>query len=260
MNPLKNWIAAAWFGVGVSALSVTVSADAWAQASPVDPAAVKILKNMTDYLDGLQQFSVRTQNTIEELHASGHRVDHDLAANVTVKRPNKMHAARAGGLMDQRFFYDGKTLTLYNPAEKVYATEAAPATIEKMIGFARETVGILLPAADLLYRNAFPLFMQDVTLAAVVGKAVVGGVRCDHLLFSRPGVDFQIWVGEGKQPFPRKYVVTETATPALLSITTVLNDWKTAPAVDDAQFRFVPPKGTNAIKFMTPKAAAGSAR
>ena len=58
--------------------------------------------------------------------------------------------------MEQRFFYDGKTLTLYNPKEKVYASEAAPATVEKMIDFARESVGILLPAADLLYRNAFP--------------------------------------------------------------------------------------------------------
>jgi hypothetical protein len=215
---------------------------------------------MADFLDGLQQFSVQTQSTLEELHVSGHRIDRDLAANMTVKRPNKLRAARAGGLMDQRFFYDGKTLTMYNPAEKVYATEAAPATVEKMIDFARETVGILLPAADLVYRNAFPLLMQDVTLAVVVGKTVVGGVKCDHLLFSRPGVDFQVWIAEGKRPFPRKYVVTETGTPALLSITTVLSDWKTDPAADDAQFSFVPPKGTDKIRFLPIRATGGPAR
>ena len=90
---------------------------------------------MTDFLDGLQQFSVNTHNMIEDLHVSGHRVDHDLAASVTVKRPNKLLAVRTGELMDQRFFYDGKTLTLYNPSEKVYATKPAPATIEKMIDF-----------------------------------------------------------------------------------------------------------------------------
>jgi hypothetical protein len=250
MSARKRWIAAAWFAVGVLTLSVTVSTDARAQAPAVDPAAVQKLKQMTDFLDGLQLFSVSTQNTLEELHVSGHRVDKDLAANVTVKRPNKLHAARTGEWVDQRFFYDGKTLTLYNPVENVYATEAAPNTIERMIDFARETVGILLPAADLLYRNAFPLLMQDVTLATVVGKTVVGGVKCDHLLFSRPGVDFQVWIAEGKRPFPRKYVVTETATPALLSITTVLSDWKINPAVDDAQFSFVPPKGTSATRFL----------
>ena len=108
----------------------------------------------------------------------------------------------------------------------------------------------MFPAADLIYRNAFPLMMQDVTLAVVVGKPVVRGVKYAHLLFSRPGVDFQIWVTEGKQPLPRRYIVTETGTPAILSVSTILTDWNIAPAVDDAQFKFVPPKGAMAITFM----------
>jgi len=149
---------------------------------------------------------------------------------------------------------------LYNPSAKVYATKPAPDTIEKMIDFARETVGILLPSADLLYRNAFPLLMQDVTLAVVVGKTAVGGVKYDHLLFSRPGVDFQVWIAEGKKPWPARYIVTETGTPALLSITTVLRDWNLAPAVDDARFNFVPPKGAQAISFMPLETAGGSNR
>jgi len=249
MNTWKRRTALAWFALGVLILLVTVSTDARAQAPAVDPVAVQTLKRMTDFLDGLQRFSVNTQSIIEEMHFSGHRVDYDLSANVTVKRPNKMRAQRTGELMNQRFFYDGKTLTFYNPDQKVYATKTALDTIEEMITFARETVGILLPAADLLYRNALPLLMQDVTLAVVVGKTVVGGVECDHLLFSRPGVDFQIWVAKGKQPWPRRYTVTETGTPSLLSITTVFSDWNTAPAVDDAQFSFVPPKGVQEVSF-----------
>ena len=260
MNNWKRRMATASFALGMLALLVTVSTDAWAQTPAVDPAAVQVLKRMTDFLDGLQQFSVNTHSMIEELHVSGHRVDRDLAASVTVKRPNKLLAVRTGGLMDQRFFYDGRTLTLYSPTEKVYATKEAPATIEKMIDFARETVGILLPSADLLYRNAFPLLMQDVTLAVVVGKTAVGGVKYDHLLFSRPGVDFQVWVAEGKQPWPARYIVTETGTPALLSITTVLRDWNQAPAVDDARFNFVPPKGAQAISFMPLETTGGSNR
>jgi hypothetical protein len=94
----------------------------------------------------------------------------------------------------------------------------------------------------------------------VIGKAVVGGVRCDHLLFSRPDVDFQVWVSEGKQPFPRKYVVTETATPEKFAITAFLNNWNIAPAVDDAQFKFVPPKGTQAITFSQLEKTRGDSR
>ena len=260
MTNWKRWMATASLAIGVLALLVTVSTEARAQTPAVDPAAVQILKRMTDFLDGLQQFSVKAENSIEDLHASGHRVDRDLLARVAVKRPNKLIAERTGELLNQRLIYDGQTLTLYNLSQKVYATEKAPPTIEEMITFARETVGILLPAADLLYRNAFPLFMQDVTLAVVVGKGVVGGVECDHLLFSRPGVDFQVWVAKGKQPWPRRYIVTETGTPALLSITTVFSDWNTAPAVDDARFNFVPPKGVQAIPFTQLEKTGGSDR
>ena len=88
--------------------------------------------------------------------------------------------------------------------------------------------------------------MQDVTFAAVVGKSVIGGVKCDHAVFSRPGVDFQVWVADSGAPLPHKYVVTDTTTPALLSITTVISDWNVAPAVADAQFAFVPPQGVEA--------------
>ena len=48
--------------------------------------ATKILQRMTDYLGSLKQFSVHTQNTLEDLLASGHRVDFDVSANVIVSR------------------------------------------------------------------------------------------------------------------------------------------------------------------------------
>ncbi len=97
MSTWKRWTAAAGFALGVWTL-LAVPASAASDAPAVDPAAVRILKQMTDLLDGLQQFSVSTQNIIEEMHVSGHRVDYDLSANVTVKRPNKLRAVRTGEL------------------------------------------------------------------------------------------------------------------------------------------------------------------
>jgi hypothetical protein len=249
---MKTWnrlIAASGMALGLLTLSVAVCTDARAQGASVDPVAMQKLKRMSDFLDGLPQFSVNTQSVIEEMRFSGHRVDLDLEAKVTVKRPNKLSAMRSGEVMNEQLFYDGKTLTLYHPTENTYATATAPDTIEKMIDFARETVGVLLPAADLAYRGAYPLMTKDVTLAAVVGKAVVAGVRCDHLLFSHPGVDFQVWIAEGKQPWPCKYAVTETDNPSKLTITTFLSGWNSTAAVPDAKFNFTPPKGAKAIPF-----------
>jgi hypothetical protein len=247
MRTFKRLIFAGGVILGVMAVSAFASTDALAQAPSVNPAAMQKMKRMSDFLDAQQQFSVETQSIVEELKFSGHRVDYDLTASVLVKRPNRLSAVRTGELLNEHLFYDGKTLALYRPADKSYAAAPAPDTIEKMVDFARETVGILLPAADLVYRGAYPLMMQDVSLAAVVGKATINGVSCDHLLFSRPGVDFQIWIASGEKPWPCKYVVTETDTPTKLSITTFLSNWNFAPAVQDAKFTFVPPKDARQI-------------
>ena len=258
MNLHKQWIAAGAMALGSLALSTLVATDARAQAPAVDPAAVQKLTRMGEFLDAQQQFSVSTQSIIEEMRFGGHRVDFDLAAKVTVKRPNKLSAVRKGEYLNEQLFYDGKTLTIYRPNDNAYASATAPATVEKMVDFARETIGILLPAADLVYRGAYRLMLQDVSLATVVGKVTIGGVKCEHLLFSRPGVDFQIWIAEGQKPWPCKYVVTDMDTPDKLAITTFMSDWNFNPKVQDAQFKFVPPKGAQTIPM--PNEAAGKSQ
>jgi hypothetical protein len=250
MRKLNFRVAAALVALAVLVLLTTFLVEVQAQAPAVDPAATKILKRMTDYLSGLKQFSVQTQNDLEDVLDSGHRVDFDIWVSMTLRRPNKLRAERSGDLINQVFYYNGKTLTLYDSSRRVYATEPAPGTIDGMIDFAREKIGLVLPAADLIYHNAFPLLMQDVTLATVVGKGVITGVKCDHLLFSRPDVDFQVWIADAGKPLPYKYIVTDTGTPALLSVTTIMSHWNVAPEVADARFTFAPPKGTKKIIFM----------
>ena len=62
MNTWKRRMAAAWFVLGALAWCAIVPSGASAQNPAVDPAAVRILKRMTDFMDGLQQFSVKTKN------------------------------------------------------------------------------------------------------------------------------------------------------------------------------------------------------
>jgi hypothetical protein len=250
MNVLRFKTVVSMIVLIVLALSVTFSTDVRAEAQAVDPAATEILKRMSDYLGSQKQFSVHTQNTLEDVLDTGHRIDLDVSASVTVSRPNKLRSERKGDLVDQVFYYDGKTLTLYNPSNNIYATEPAPGTFEEMFKYLYETLGFGTPISDLVYSDSFPLLMQDVTFAAVVGKSYINGVKCDHLIFSRPGVDFQVWVTEGSKPLPLKYVVTDTANFGRLSISTIMSDWNVKPVVKDAQFTFVPPKGVQKINFM----------
>ena len=250
MRKLKCRAIVTLFALAIFTLSTTVPVETRAEPLTVDPAATEILKRMTDYLGSLKQFSLQAQNSLEDILPTGHRVDLDISADVIVSRPNKLRSERKGDLVNQIFYYDGKDLVLYNPTFNVYAAETVPDTFEGLFKYMYESLGFAVPVSDLIYSDAYPLLMQDVHYAAVLDKTYIGGIKCDHLLFSRPGVDFQIWVSEGPKPLPLKYVVTDTATSGHLSISTLMTDWDVEPGVADDQFIFVPPKGVQAINFM----------
>lgn len=240
----------ALFALGVLVISISVTPWAVAQTLAVDSEAVKTLKRMTDHLGSLKQFSVHTQVTLEDVLDSGHRIDLDVSAKVSIQRPNKLRAERQGDLLDQTFYYNGETLTLYNPDNKVYATEPAPKTIEAVLDYTRESLGLIVPVADLVYKNAFELLTKDVNFAKVLDKTVINGVSCTHLLFSRPGVDFQVWITDGSKALPCKYVVTDTENPGKVSITTIMSDWSYSVAEGDDVFTFSVPQDAKAISFM----------
>lgn len=228
-----------------------------AVSGQIDPAASAALKRMSDHLGGLERFSVHTEADVEDLLDSGQRIDNTISADLTIVRPDKLRSERKGDPVNQLFTYDGKQLTLYDRAHQVYARTDTPATLDKMFLFAQSSLGLVLPGADLLYSDAYPLLMEDVSDARVIGKSVIGGVSCDHLAFRRPGVDFQVWVADSGAPLPYKYVVTDTGTPALLSVSIVMSDWSADPTVDDATFEFSPPPGVQEIPFMRIDADTG---
>ena len=243
---------AALCSFAVLALATTIVFGVRAQEPPpaVDPVALELLRESTEYLGSLQQFSVNAHNFHEDLTDMGNRVDFEMEGQVTVSRPNKLRGERQDDWFDQVLIFDGQTLTLFNPLEGVYASEPVSGTIEDMFEIAQSTLGLFIPITDLLRQDVFPLLIQDVTLAMVIGQETVDGIICDHLLFSRPGVDFQIWVADDGPPLPHKFVVTDTATPELLSIVTRISGWDLDPVIPDGYFDFVPPEGARGIHFL----------
>lgn len=230
----------------------TIETEVETQTQKVDQKAVEIFRKSMDYFSNLKQFTVQGQSTLEDILESGHRVDYEFAGSVTVNRPHQLRTERYGELLHQIFYYDGKTLTLYNPTEKVYATESAPGTIDDMFHVARDSFGISVPISDLLYQNSFDLLIKDVNFAAVIGKEMIGEVQCDHLLFGRPDVDFQIWFADNGPPLPYRYIVTDKSTPELLSFSTAIYNWDLNPLITDSIFEFEPFQGISKITFLKP--------
>jgi hypothetical protein len=223
---------------------------ALAQPAGIDPQAEKLLKASMAFLGSQQRLSADTRSTIEIVLTSGQKLQFDNTVTMSLQRPNKLHARRVGDLIDQVFYYDGRSLTLHNPSQKYYATVPAPGTLEGALDYAREKLDIVAPGGDFLYKNAFEILMQDVTNGFVVGKGVVEGVRCDHLAFRAPHVDWQIWIQEGTQPLPRKIVITTRDIANAPQFAVVITKWNLAPTFNDGLFSFKPPKDARKVDFL----------
>jgi hypothetical protein len=221
-----------------------------AQAAGIDPQAEKLLRRMSEYLAGRQQFSLKAESTLEAVLSSGQKLQYDSPATLSVSRPNKMRAHRKGDLVNQEFFYDGKTLTLFNPRENLYATTPAPATLDEMLDFAREKLDIVAPAAELLYKGAADKMLKESSSGIVVGPSVIGGVKTTHLAFRGAEVDWQIWIEDGDKPLPRKFVLTSTKVTGAPQLIVLIRQWDVTAKLNDQDFRFTAPKGAKKIEFL----------
>jgi hypothetical protein len=223
---------------------------ALAQAAGVDPDAAKILRRMTDYVGQLQRFSVDTASTLEVVLVSGQKLQFTSAARTTLQRPNKIRSERIGDVVSQTFYFDGRTLTIFNPGDGYYATVPAPNTIDAAVDFARDSLDVIAPAGDLVTMDAYDRLMADTTAGFVVGQSIVGGVRCDHLAFRSGVVDWQIWIEVGDKPLPRKYVITSLDVDQAPQFELMMSNWSTEPVFTAEHFQFTPPPGAKAIEFL----------
>lgn len=216
----------------------------------IDPDALQILKGMTDYLGGLGQFSLHTENIYDEVLETGQKIQFQYSSDVVIQRPDKLLVQRTDGLASQLFVYDGAALTMSESEQGFFATVDAPANIDDLLHFARDVLDIVPPAGDMVYTNSFELLTAAVTSGLVIGPDVVEGVACHHLAFTTPVVDWQVWIAEGDAPLPLKYVLTTKDDPAQPQFITFMSEWNTAREIDVELFVFEPEPTAIEIDFV----------
>jgi hypothetical protein len=238
-----------WFASAL--LAALFAAPVAAQPAGVDPAALRLLRASTDFLAAQQRFTVDTRISLEAVLFSGQKIEFNHTASQAIQRPNRLRAERHGDLLEQTFVYDGSTLTLFNPVDKVYASAAVPPTLDAMLDYAVKTLGIFAPAGDLVHADAYKILTEDLLSGLIVGKAVIEGVRCDHLAFRGSLTDWQLWIQEGAQPLPRKMLITTRDLFNSPQYAVTITRWDLQPRFDDATFSFAPPAGAKKVDFLS---------
>jgi hypothetical protein len=229
---------------------VLAAPSAFAQPAGIDPAALRMLKTSTDFLAAQPRFIVDTRVALEVVLFSGQKIEFNHTGRQSIQRPDRLRAERSGDLAEQLFVYDGATLTLFNPAENVFATTPVPPTLEAMLDHARTQLDIVAPAGDLVYKNAYEILTDGLISGFIVGKGVIEGARCDHLAFRGPVTDWQIWIQEGAQPLPRKLQITTRDVFNAPQFSVTMTRWDLHPRFDDKTFRFMPPAGAQKLEFV----------
>lgn len=218
----------------------------------IQDKADQLLRQMSDYLAGLKQFQVETENTVEVLLKTGEKIQFENPAKLSLQRPDKFRAERKGDSVNQEFYYDGKTLSLYLNDKNFYATVPAPATIDKTIDYAREALNLYAPGGDLIYTNTYAILTEDAISGSYIGMSVIGGTRCHHLAFRGNEVDWQIWIEDGDRPLPKKFVVTSKWMTGAPQFTVVIRLWDLSPWFAEGMFTFTPPGDARQIDFIRP--------
>jgi hypothetical protein len=229
--------------------------DAKAQAPAtekvIDPKADALLRKMSNYLAGLQSFTVTADHVTEVVRDSGEKLQFLAGSRVSVRRPNKLRSERVGEVVDATFVYDGSMMTMYGARQNLYAQAPAPPTLDDAIDCARDRLGIEAPAADLMFSSPYDVLMEGVVSGILVGPAVVDGVPTQHIAYQSKNVDWQLWIQDGDTPFPRRFVVTTKDLPDEPEFAVNLRDWNASPTLPDSAFTFVPPQNAQRTKFLT---------
>lgn len=218
--------------------------------SVVDPVADKTLSQMCDYLKSAQQYTFRSQATFEKVSIAGQKIEYGETVNVSVRRPDRLHADIVGDLINNRFWYNGKNITMLDTDLNIYATTAAPADIDSALSFAAESLGITAPLGDFVVSDPYSSLTQKAKSATYVGLHVINGVKCHHLAFTQGSLDWQIWIEDGRMQVPRKVVITYKLEEGMPQYTAVLTDWNFSPHLPESVFFFVAPVNAEKIEFM----------
>jgi hypothetical protein len=205
------------------------------------------LKAMSDYLAAQKAISLSYDTVFEVVSKDHQKLQIATSGTMLLNRPDKIRASRKTGFSDTETVFDGKTLTILGKIQNSYVQAEVPGTIDTLIDQLRDRFHRQLPGADLLLQNVYGELMTDVTDVKDLGSGVIGGTECDHFAFRAKETDWQIWITQGENPRPCRYVITSKDVDQAPQFTMVVRDWKAGAGVAGGDFTFKPPAGAKLL-------------
>ena len=168
----------------------------------LEPKAIELLKAVSSRLAAAHTLSFTAVQIFESPSRQGPPLAYAKKTDVTLQRPDRMRVIISGDGPASEFYYNGKTVTAFAPAENLLAVSDAPATIDAMLEAVYHSAGIFFTFTDLVVADPYKDMAEGLTLAYYVGQShVVAGTTTDMVAYVDNGVFIQLWIGtEDKLP------------------------------------------------------------
>jgi hypothetical protein len=228
---------------------------ATAATKPVlEPKAIELLKASCARLAAAHSMSFTAETTYESPSRMGFPLAYTTKSEVVMQRPDKLRVITLGDGPASEFYYDGKMMMAYAPAEDLVAVSDAPPTIDETMEVAYHIAAIYFPFDDVIVADPYKDISDDLRMAFYIGQSnVVGGTTTDMIAYNTGGVFVEIWIG-AEDKLPRMLRAIYGDDPLKLRHRLELTNWHIDPNVTSDFFTSEKATAAKRIKFARPDA------
>ena len=190
--------------------------------------------------------------TFESLSRQGVPLVYANKSEVALARPDKLRVMLTGDGPASEFYYDGKIMMAYAPAENLVAIADAPSTIDATLEKIYHSAGMYFPFTDLIVADPYGDLAPGLKHAYYIGQSkVVGGTTTDMVAYMGDGVFVQIWVGT-EDNLPRAMHAIFLDDPNLLRHNLTFSDWQIDTPISADAFTSANAAGARKMQFANP--------
>lgn len=220
----------------------------------LEPKAIELLKAASSRLSAAHSMSFTAVVTYESPSRLSIPLAYTTKSDVILQRPDKLRVITSGDGPASEFYYDGKIMMAYAPAEDLVAVADAPPTIDETMEVAYHTAAIYFPFDDVIVSDPYKDIAEDLRRAFYIGQStVVGGTTTDIVAYDSGGVFVEIWIG-AEDKLPRMLRAIFVDDPLRLRHQLELSNWQIDPPVSADVFGSARTTVAKRIKFARPDA------
>jgi hypothetical protein len=221
----------------------------------LEPKAMDLLKATSERLAAAKSMTFTATVGYEFPSKLGPPLVYTMRYDVTMQRPDKLRILMPGDGPASEFYYDGKTMMAYAPAENLVAVADAPPTIDATLMAAYNTAALFFPFTDLIVADPYVAMTDGAILAFYIGPSgVVGGVKTDMVAWANKDVFLQIWIGVDDK-LPRRVRAIYAADRLQLRHELELSNWQLDSTIAADAFTSQKALAAPRIAFANPASA-----